>query len=179
MSKEATIIQTYNDEKRIHEYFVKGFDVSESIRVLLKAHKEAYDNERRVFAECKGYLDAEKEFKERISELEAKLAEKNKEIEVLKQRLKDTIKIYSDDFVEKDKELKELRFQARNIFPLVENLEDKVNQDKIEFAVEQLEQLRHDIWINQADDGYTDMQVDLYDLNDTIDVIIMQIKEGK
>ena len=78
----------------------------------------------------------------RVVELKQQLAEKEKEIEELKQRLKDTIKIYSDDFVEKDKELKELRFQARNIFPLVENLEEKIYQDKISFAVEQLEKAR-------------------------------------
>ena len=38
-----------------------------------------------------------------------------------------------------------MRFQARNIFPLVENLEDKVNQDKISFAVEQFEKLKEKV----------------------------------
>lgn len=55
------------------------------------------------------------------------------------------IKQLKQQLVEKDKELKELRFQARNIFPLVENLEDKVNQDKISFCIDKLEKVRNNI----------------------------------
>ena len=83
MSKEADLIQIYNDKKREFEYFVKGFNITKSIKILLKAHKEEYDTERRVFAECKGYCDAEKEFKDKISDLEAKLAESENEIKTL------------------------------------------------------------------------------------------------
>jgi uncharacterized protein YoxC len=43
------------------------------------------------------------------------------------------------------------------------------NQDKISFAVEQLEQLKHDIWTDQQDDGWLDEQVDIYFLTETID----------
>lgn len=89
MSKRADLIQVYNDEKREYEYFVKGFDVTESIRVLLKAHKEAYDKERRVFTECKAYCDAEKQFKERIADLEAKLAESEEINKLVNKQLQD------------------------------------------------------------------------------------------
>lgn len=118
-----------------------------------------------VFEELKGEL-------RQLADLEAKLAEKEKEVEELKQRLKDTIKIYSDNFVEKDKELKELRFQARNIFPLVENLEDKVNQDKISFAVEQLEKVKEEFDCCYSGDTYSP-----YQIADKIDNQIAELKK--
>ena len=80
MSKEADLIQIYNDEKRELEYFVKGFNITKSIKILLKAHKEEYDTERRIFAEFKGFNDAEKEFRQTTSDLEAKLAESEKRL---------------------------------------------------------------------------------------------------
>lgn len=120
-----------------------------------------------------------------INELKQQLAEKEKEIEELKQRLKDTIKIYSDDFVEKDKELKELRFQARNIFPLVENLEDKVNKDKISFCIEQLEKVKELInnklefmWQNNAEMTCRDRHI-IEKCYEDIDELITEIKEKK
>ena len=118
MSKVADLIQVYNAEKREYEYFVKGFDVSESIKILLKAHKEAYDNERRVFTECKAYWDAEKQFKERIADLEAKLAEnqkkyaelfcRNTELETLYSQKTALVNFYKDtDLVKENKKLKQ------------------------------------------------------------------------
>ena len=89
--------------------------------------------------------DARKRFVEEVKKLKLQVVDKEQSIEVLKQRLKDTVKIYSDDFVEKDKELKELRFKARNIFPLVENLEDKVNQDKISFCIDNFEKVKAEL----------------------------------
>ena len=46
MSKEATIIQSFNDVKRQYEYSVKGYDLTESIKILLKRHKDEYDKEK-------------------------------------------------------------------------------------------------------------------------------------
>lgn len=43
------------------------------------------------------------------------------------------------------------------------------DQNKIKFAVEQLEQLKHDIWTDQQDDGWLDEQVDIYFLTETIE----------
>ena len=48
-------------------------------------------------------------------------------------------------------------------------IEKEINQDKISFAVEQLEQLKHDVWTDQQDDGWLDEQVDIYFLTETID----------
>ena len=131
----------------------------EKMHLLDENEFQRYCAYKHIEPQIKGCLDREREF-------EKKLAEKDKEIEVLNQRLKDTIKIYSDDFVEKDKELKELRFQARNIFPLVENLEDKLNQDKISFVISELEKVRKYV------DGRT------Y-LAQYIDNKIKTLKEGK
>ena len=79
MSKEATIIQSFNDVKRQYEYSVKGYDVTESGKILLTRHKEEYDKEKNIFAGIDGYLEAQKECQSQISDLEAKLAEKDKQ----------------------------------------------------------------------------------------------------
>ena len=115
------------------------------------------------------------EWQNRVADLEAKLAENQKKKEDFKTMYFNKCLDYEhlhEKFDDKcaEFELKEYDYK-QTIF--------EKDQDKIDFAIEQLEQLRHDIWTNQADDGYTDMQVDLYVLNDVIDVRIMQIKEGK
>ena len=53
-----------------------------------------------------------------------------------------TLNKQQQQLAEKDAEVEEFRFKERNIFPLVENLGDKVHQEKIDFAVEQLEKVR-------------------------------------
>lgn len=73
MSKEATIIQNFNAEKRQYEYSVKGYDVTKSIEILLKKHKEEYDKERRVFESTKGYLEAQQEYEKHIANLQSQL----------------------------------------------------------------------------------------------------------
>lgn len=69
---------------------------------------------------------------EYVADLEAKLEESESKAELYKQAEKKAIHIYSDEFVEKDKELKELRYKV-----------DKANQDKISFAAEQLNKTRN------------------------------------
>lgn len=93
MSKKCVITQIYNEEKQQYEYFVKGYDITESIKILLKKHKEAYDKERRIFAEAKGYIEAQKEYETQfynqqneIQKLKQQLAEKDKEIAHLKEK---------------------------------------------------------------------------------------------
>lgn len=86
-----------------------------------------------------------------IKDLKESLAEYKKDNEQLEDRLhtaeQETLHFQNKYFdmqqqlAEKNKEIEELRFQARNIFPLVENLEDKVNHDKISFAVDVLEEI--------------------------------------
>lgn len=78
MSKKCVITQIHNEEKQQYEYFVKGYDITESIKILLKKHKEAYDKERRIFAEAKGYIEAQKEY-------ETQLHNQQNEIQQLKQ----------------------------------------------------------------------------------------------
>jgi len=95
----------------------------------------------------------------RSNDLVLKLAEKDKEIEELKQRLKDTIKIYSDEFVEKDKELKELRYKVK-----------KNNQDKIEFAIAELEKVKEKF-------GYKYNSQLMFSSKGLCDYIDQQIKE--
>ena len=47
MSKQAVIIQKYNDKKREFKYFIKGLDVTESVKILLARHKEEYDKQKK------------------------------------------------------------------------------------------------------------------------------------
>ena len=138
-------------------------------------------NGMKFCAKCYQETFGETEKDRKISDLEAKLAEKDKEIEDVTIRHLDMLKYFIRHnskqgiilTTDLEREIKEIE-QGEKIWQT-----KNFNQDKISFAVEQLEQLRHDIWTNQADDDYTDMQVDLYELNDIIDVRIMQIKEGK
>lgn len=82
MSKQADIIQKYNDKKREFEYFVKGLDVTESVKILLARHKEEYDKQKNVFAGTTGFLEAQMLYENKISDLEAKLSESEKPKEI-------------------------------------------------------------------------------------------------
>lgn len=74
MSKEASVIQKYNAEKREYEYFVKGYDITESIKNLLKLHKEAYDKENHSILESKGFIEAQNIYLPQIEKLEYRLS---------------------------------------------------------------------------------------------------------
>ncbi len=74
MSKEASVIQKYNAKTREYEYFVKGYDITESIKTLLKLHKEAYDKENHSILETKGFIEAQNIYLPKIEELEHRLA---------------------------------------------------------------------------------------------------------
>lgn len=78
--KEATIIQNFNAEKRKYEYSIKGYDVTKSIEILLKKHKEEYDKERRVFESTKGYLEAQQEYEKHIANLQSQLDQANERL---------------------------------------------------------------------------------------------------
>ena len=87
-----------------------------------------------------------------IADLEAKLAEKDEQLRAKIGNMK------SNDFIK-------MCLQCG----LMVDAKEKDNQDKISFAVEQLEQLKHDIWTDQQDDGWLDEQVDIYFLTEKID----------
>ena len=157
------------------------------------------DNQNNIQLGYEAIVNLLNQQNKQIADLEAKLAESEKNVEFYKERYSDaTTSAYGADLIAKniqsrlEEEIRELKQQLaekdkkqKRTNKVVKQFQQRLkyfseqDQDKIEFAIEQLEQLRHDIWTNQADDGYTDMQVDLYDLNDTIDVRIIQIKEGK
>lgn len=89
MSKEATIIQSFNDVKRQYEYFVKGYDITESVKILLKRHKEEYDKEKNVFTGTQGFIEAQQLYEKHIADLEAKLALTEKALELACKELRD------------------------------------------------------------------------------------------
>ena len=142
MSKEATIIQSFNDVKRQYEYSVKGYDVTESVKILLKRHKEEYDKEKNIFAGIDGYLEAQKECQSQISDLETKLAEKEKEIENLYDRLNSKQKFYEMS-LEKD---------YKEYLSRLYKLEKQCDKDKVSFTIEQLEKVKSVINTSVRDD---------------------------
>lgn len=87
MSKEAVIIQEFNEKERKYEYFVKGFEVTESVKILLKRHKEEYDKEKNIFAGTQGFIEAQQLYEKQISDLEAKLAESEEDLQATKESL--------------------------------------------------------------------------------------------
>ena len=100
-----------------------------------------------------------------IERLGEELAEKEKEIAELKQKLKNTIKIYSDDFVSKDTELKELRYKVK-----------QHDQDKISFAVEQLEKVKKYADIDYRNHCYIDaVKLDKF-INNQIEELKKEMK---
>lgn len=154
-------------DEKISDLEAKLAGKEHTITTLIEDHKASQEWYKKQLAEKDKQLEKLKsENHALISDnayQEADMFEFNSRIEQLQKQL-----------AEKEKQIKKLNNEAQKYFEDA-YCNDFQNQDKISFAVEQLEQLRHDIWTNQQDDGYTDMQVDLYDLNDTIDVRIMQL----
>ena len=118
------------------------------------------------------------ELLQKITDLEAKLAESENALEAkesVNRMYKATLSLKDSDFsdlvrentklkqqiAEKEKEIEELRFENRNILPLIKSLEEKVKEDKISFVVEQLEKVKS-------------VEQDYYDLID----LRNRIKEG-
>ena len=107
----------------------------------------------------------------KIADLEAKLAVSENTITNLIEDNRASQEWYKKQLAEKDEEIKKLEFLQ---FESEENklilaTSKRIKQDKISFALEQLEQLKHDIWTDQQDDGWLDEQVDIYFLTETID----------
>ena len=164
MSKEATIIQSFNDVKRQYEYFVKGYDVTESVKILLKRHKEEYDKEKKIFASIEGYLEAQNECQSQIADLETKLAKRDKEIADLQSQLQQANEIINNpdtlifqqqqlidnlksQLAEKKKEIESYKHFKITIGTMENNQVDissttYTDQDKISFALEQLEKVK-------------------------------------
>ena len=120
----------------------------------LKA-KLAESEEKYKKAYQEGLLQKQFDKDMEIDQLKQQLAEKNADLhqiyshlgveafceDIHEQSLKEIGRL-QQQLAEKEKEIEEFRFKERNLFPLVENLEEKVNQDKNFFCVKQLESLK-------------------------------------
>lgn len=130
MSKEKEIIGLLNKEmdelvddyakRRIADLEAKLAESEKEIKLANKLLNEL--------------LFSYEKLKDNNEQLKQQLAEKEGKIETLKQRIDSIVKIYSDDFVSKDTELKELRHKVK-----------QHNQDKISFAVEKLEKVKDEL----------------------------------
>lgn len=130
-----------------------------------------------------------------VADLEAKLAESEKKIlELQEDSIRDN-QIYNEQLAEKEKEnkklkevvdcvdkLKQFNVDMKDYALVNKDVADEIyceHQTKTDFAIEQLEKLKHNIWTDQQDDGWLDESVDIYFLTETIDQQIKELKEGK
>lgn len=183
MSKEATIIQSFNDVKRQYEYSVKGYDVTESVKILLKRHKEEYDKEKNIFAGIDGYLEAQKECQSQISELEAKLAGKDQAIESLEELNRSLGQNCNNDRKEierlrelisdKEKENERLKELVMHKTYNRNAVEARLNYEQNQLAIEQLEKVK------EFAIKYFDLDKSNLSLARVIDKIDNQIKQLK
>lgn len=167
MSKEAVIIQEFNEKERKYEYFVKGFNVTESIKILLKRHKEEYDKEKNIFAGTQGFIEAQQLYEKQISDLEAKLAESEKHRK----------KAYQEGLLQKqfdkDVEIMQLKQQLTEKEKDIAELEEQDGVYHNQLAIEQLEKVKEFLF---------EQNIEITRLNkisDFIDNQIKQLKEGK
>ena len=147
MSKEATIIQSFNDVKRQYEYSVKCYDVTESVKILLKRHKEEYDKEKKIFAGIDGYLEAQKKYQSQIADLETKLAESEGAYRDINRAFTEQRELWKQQLAEKEKEIESYKHFKITIGTMENNQVDissttYTDQDKISFALEQIQELK-------------------------------------
>ena len=234
-----------NSKTKKNEYFVENYDVTESVEYLLAEVKRDYEFKKQVEIQCglcasNDILNKQAwQYKNKIADLEAKLAESESELEKQKEKydklyacykktssedlkdkyhLADEIEELQQQLAEKDETIENLRIDLKDWQDLEEkistkydkvveklaekqkeleevkksrtyimNFGDKVkevqvvdnNQDKISFAVEQLENCRLNLikLLNKKrvylDSSTTDEMDDLFDNQ------IKQLKEGK
>ena len=143
-SKESYRLQNEHHHLQLLQFYSRlgveafGADIHEKALETLMIMKEELEEKNgveRALSACNRqndeFSDMIKKLVNEKEELKQQLAEKDKEIENNKKSMNIAIKFYSDEFVEKDKELKELRYKV-----------GKAHQDKISFAVEQLEKVK-------------------------------------
>jgi hypothetical protein len=123
VSKKAVVEVRENAQKRKNEYFVKGFDITESVEFLLAEVEKDYEFKKQLELQCglhscNDILNKQTEkYRKQVSDLEAKLAEsenRNKKLkdEVCKSNvgiahLKNQLKQAKQQLAEKEHELEE------------------------------------------------------------------------
>ena len=150
MSKEETIIQTWNSKEQKYEYSLKGFDVTESINKLLLRYKEEYDKQKFNIGSVQGYLEAKEDFGKQLAELKAELDAK----ETINQLYKSTLSLKDSDFSdlvrentklkqqlkEKDEEIKKWKHEAHKACLQMEEFQQEKwdLQDKLKANTKQV-----------------------------------------
>jgi len=124
-----------------------------------------------LLRKTKSYRPTYKQLKEKIADLEAKLAESftEKDVEGLIKDREETIKFLKQQLTEKEKEIKILKNMKADEMAL--KVIQKSNQDKISFAVSELERAKIEFETYYADR--------LNEYPEYLEDRIMQLKEGK
>lgn len=107
MSKKAFIKVVENAKKRKNEYFVKNFDITESVELLLEEVKKDYKFKKQVELQCGLHTCNEtletqsKKYGKEISKLKEQLADAEEHIDNLELQLREQYQLVD----EKDEEL--------------------------------------------------------------------------
>ena len=163
---DKTITNLVEDNRASQEWYKKQLAESES---RFQAHKQ---NDARIIQD---QTDLIENLKQQLADTETQNKRVLEKLELIVSANQDLEK----QLEEKEKEIESLTTdlqkalalikEGREIVDLNDKALERTDQDKISFAVEQLEQLKHDIWTDQQDDGWLDEQVDIYFLTETID----------
>ena len=180
-----------NKTRKIAELAKKLAESEEKVKVgefwhsAYKGKQLEYDI---IYEELRKAYDKNEELKQQLAEKNAEhellIDDFEKETENLKKQIKqerdarkrfaEAVKELIQELAYKEQEIEDLRFMERNIFPLVEDLGEKVHQEKIDFAIKQLEFIKTqcEFTISFADD---EQEKRLFDI---INRQIEEIKKG-
>ena len=122
MSKKQSIMVYEDTKTKTTRYEVNGVDITSSIEVLKEQFLNQWNNEHKLTTELSFY--ERNKYAKQISDLEAKLAESKKENMELASKV---------DLLESEKE---------NLFRTLEEANEEVGQDIIEFAITELEKVK-------------------------------------
>ena len=70
-------------QKNHYNYFVKDYDVTESVNCLIKSVREQISETRNILSWTQGYSEAKKDYEKQITCLKEQLEEQSKQIEML------------------------------------------------------------------------------------------------
>lgn len=194
MSKEEFVVE-FNDnelgECRTYPQNIMGY--KQAVKDL-KVYKA---KQTKKITDLEANLAESEKLTERLQQIVDKLRDKefagktlveavNAVYEPLYKNKYDEAEELKQQLAEKERELQDLRFEKRNIFPLVDCLEEKVNREKIAFAVNKLKCVKRYLDMKKRFSFYmySPEEKEFYILDwdlvsEVIDNYIKQIEDGE
>lgn len=163
------------------DFFIKLIKYVADLETKLAEHEAIKNKYKTIFLDR--FVDAKVEdariWKEKYDQLKEQLAEKDSQIEQLK-KFDDLNKTFFDLFRTAFKEPN----KVDDLFNTLKTMQEKQAQDKISFAVEQLRLLksqieRRRVYKDKFGEFVNGIKNALYDVEDDINNLIKQLKDGK